>query len=90
MLDAVKQYIGIDFADDDNLLQSFIDAAYAFLDGAIYNSYDRSDPRAQLLLKAIVYDWYENRGSSSQEKLSAGTQRMLDTCIQQMRLEREP
>ena len=35
MLERIKQYLGIDFNDDDALLQTMEQTAYAYLDGAI-------------------------------------------------------
>ena len=89
MLDRVKQYLGIDFTDDDALLQTMEQTAFAYLDGAIGKGYDRNDPRAQMLLLQIVADLYNDRGTGELSgKVSAGTRRMVDTFMLQLRLER--
>lgn len=89
MLDRIKQYLGIDFSDDDAMLQSMEQAAYAYLDGAIGKGYDRNDPRAQMLLLQIVADLYNDRGTGELSgKVSSGTRRMVDNFMLQLRLER--
>ncbi|MBR6313216.1 MAG: head-tail connector protein [Clostridia bacterium] len=89
MLDRIKQYLGIDFPDDDMMLQSMEQAAYAYLEGAIGKGYDRNDPRAQMLLLQVVADLYNARGTGELSgKASAGTRRMVDNFVLQLRLER--
>lgn len=90
MLERIKAYLGIDFDDDDELLQTLEQTAYAYLDGAIGKGYDRNDPRAQSLLLQVVADLYNERGTGElSDKVSAGTRRMVDTCMLQLRLERD-
>lgn len=91
MLKRIKQYIGIDFDDDDDLLETLEQAAYSYLDGAIGKGYDRNDPRAQMLLLQIVADLYNERGTGELSgKVSAGARRMVENCVLQLRLERDP
>ena len=91
MLERIKQYLGIDFDDDDELLQTMEQTAYAYLDGAIGKGYNRNDPRAQMLLLQVVADLYNDRGTGELSgKVSAGTRRMVDNCVLQLRLERDP
>ena len=90
MLERIKQYLGIDFDDDDELLQTMEQTAYAYLDGAIGKGYNRNDPRAQMLLLQVVADLYNDRGTGELSgKVSAGTRRMVDNCVLQLRLERD-
>ena len=89
MLDRIKQYLGIDWPDDDELLQMMEQSAYAYIDGAIGKGYNRNDPRAQMLLLQIVADLYNDRGTGELSgKVSAGTRRMVDNFMLQLRLER--
>ena len=90
MLERIKQYLGIDFDDDDELLQTMEQTAYSYLDGAIGKGYNRNDPRAQMLLLQVVADLYNDRGTGELSgKVSAGTRRMVDNCVLQLRLERD-
>lgn len=89
MLERIKAYLGIDWPDDDALLQTMEQAAYAYLDGAIGEGFDRNDPRAQMLLLQIVADLYNDRGTGELSgKVSTGTRRMVDNFLLQLRLER--
>ena len=89
MLSRIKEFLGIDFDDDDNLLQMMEQTAYSYLDGAIGKGYDRNDPRAQMLLLQIVADLYNARGTGELDgKVSSGTRRMVDNFMRQLRLER--
>ena len=90
MLERIKQYLGIDFDDDDELLQTMEQTAYSYLGGAIGKGYNRNDPRAQMLLLQVVADLYNDRGTGELSgKVSAGTRRMVDNCVLQLRLERD-
>ena len=90
MLERIKQYLGIDFDDDNELLQTLEQTAYSYLDGAIGKGYDRNDPRAQMLLLQIVADLYNERGTGELSgKVSAGARRMVENCVLQLRLERD-
>jgi len=89
MLSRIKEFLGIDFDDDDNLLQMMEQTAYSYLDGAIGKGHDRNDPRAQMLLLQIVADLYNARGTGELDgKVSSGTRRMVDNFMLQLRLER--
>ena len=89
MLERIKAFLGIDFDDDDTLLQMMENTAYAYLDGAIGKGYDRNDPRAQMLLLQVVADLYNARGTGELDgQVSSGTRRMVDNFMLQLRLER--
>ena len=63
-LDEVKQYIRIDFDDDDSLIQELINTAQIFIDsmvGAEYKKDEKLVRIANLLVKKLVNDMYENR-----------------------------
>lgn len=88
MLSACKQYMGVDYPDDDKLIASLILAGYSYLEGALYRGYDRNDPRAKLLLEMLVADWYEQRGTTlDTSKVSNAVHRTVDTMCQQLRME---
>ena len=90
MLERIKEYIGIDFDDDDRLLQLIEQTAYYYLEGAIGKGYDRNDPRAQMLLLQVSADLYNTRGTGGDvnSRVSSGTRRMVDNFMLQLRLER--
>lgn len=60
-LEQVKQYIGIDFADDDTLLEDvIIPGADAWVREAVGWT-DENDPEWKMLFLLMIQDMYENR-----------------------------
>lgn len=63
-LDEIKQYLKVDFEDDDSLIESFIQQAQIYIDsccGTEYKKYEDKVKLSELLIKKIVSDLYENR-----------------------------
>lgn len=86
-IDEVKDYLGIDYADEmveRNLTRS-IATADAYLKGAIGESYPTEDPRAKELSLIFIADLYDNRGVI--EKVSGNVRRLVDDFLLQLRLE---
>ena len=83
----VKDYLGIDYADDmvnANITRA-INTADAYLKGSIGNDYPTEDPRAKELALIIVSDLYDNRGLQS--TLSGNIRRLVEDLSLQLRLE---
>ena len=85
------EHLGIDYADDiikRNVTRG-IQAADAYLKGAIGDDYPENDPRVKALALMIVSDYYDNRTMSA---AAASNSRKLfnDMCLQlRMELRRE-
>lgn len=60
-LDEVKNWLRIDFSDDDTLLSSLIGASETYLKNATGIEYDSSNHLAKLFCMVLISDWYENR-----------------------------
>jgi uncharacterized phage protein (predicted DNA packaging) len=60
-LDEVKNWLRIDFSEDDALLTTLISAAEKYLKNAAGNTFDSSNELAQLFCLVLIADWYENR-----------------------------
>ena len=65
-IEDVKNYLRIDYDEDDNLLQSLMVAAENYLNAAICNLEERLTEekfkeRAKILMYVIIQDWYDNR-----------------------------
>lgn len=84
-LDEIKQYIGIDFDDDDAMLLRLERAADAHIKAAVGEAYPTNDPQAEMLKLAIVHDLYQNRGTES-DKLSNATRHMFADMQTHLRL----
>ena len=81
----VKNYLRVDFSDDDNLIQALMDTADEYLKASVGLLYDNMSERAKTLSLIVVSDLYDNRGI--QDKASNNTRRLVDDFSLQMRLE---
>ena len=83
----VKDYLGIDFADDatDRLVSSMISTADAYMKGALGAGYPADDERVKMVAKIIISDLYDHRDLS--DKVTGATRRLVDSMLQQVRLE---
>lgn len=82
-LEEVKQYLRVDFDDDDKLLQNKIIEAEIYIDsccGTQYKKYEDKVKIAKLLIKKIVNDLYENRGLYLEGK-KTGYDRISNTIL---------
>ena len=86
-VDEVKDYLGIDYADEMIALNinRAIKTADAYLKGSIGENYPTDDPRAKELALIIISDLYDNRGFNS--TVSGNTRRLVDDLSLQLRLE---
>lgn len=83
-LQEVKEYLKIDFDDDDNLINSLIKAADLYLKDAIHKNYDKSDERAKMLSLMVIDDMYNNSGLT--EKVQGTTRRLVSDFSLQLKL----
>lgn len=86
-VDEVKDYLGIDYADEtvERNIKRAIKTADAYLKGSIGEDYPSEDPRAKELALIIISDLYDNRGINS--TVSGNTRRLVDDLSLQLRLE---
>jgi uncharacterized phage protein (predicted DNA packaging) len=60
-LDEVKNWLRVDFTDDDALLSTLISAAEEYLKNATGIEYNAQNHLAKLFCMTLIADWYENR-----------------------------
>lgn len=84
-VEEAKQYLRIDFEDDDALIGELLLAADEYLCGAIGKEHDKDCERAKMLQRIVVQDLYDNRGLS--ETVSARTRQLVSDFALQLRLE---
>ncbi|MCM3730066.1 head-tail connector protein [Fictibacillus nanhaiensis] len=63
MLEHVKEYLRIDGADDNSLLDSLILAAKTFIKNATGKDVDDLNDLHKLAVSLLVVHWFENRES---------------------------
>lgn len=86
-VDEVKDYLGIDYADEmvERNINRAIKTADAYLKSSIGENYPIEDPKAKELALIIISDLYDNRGFNS--TVSGNTRRLVDDLSLQLRLE---
>lgn len=65
-LNDIKNYLRIDFEEDDTYLTELLEVAQIYIDsmvGETYKTNEKAVKLANLLLKKLVNDMYENRGT---------------------------
>lgn len=60
-LDLIKEYLKIDFDDDDRILEMLLGSARRYVLDAVGYQPDETDERVKLLLLVLISDWYEHR-----------------------------
>lgn len=70
-LQEVKDFLRIDYEEDDILIQSLIDSCYSYIDNCTGENY-KTNPKkrvlADLLVKRMVKDIYDNRSTLEEGK----------------------
>lgn len=60
-LSTIKEYLKIDFDDDDRILEMLLGSARRYVLDAVGYQPDETDERVKLLLLVLISDWYEHR-----------------------------
>lgn len=84
-LQQVKDFLRIDFSDDDNLLEMLINVADEYVKSAVSSTYDDTSERAKMLSLIVIQDLYDNRGIT--EKVSGNVRKLVSDFSLQLRLE---
>lgn len=80
-LEELKQYLRIDFDDDDDLLNELIVASEAYIDktvGTGYKSDDSLKEIAKMVQKKLINEMYRNRSTGAIDKVQ---DRMVTTML---------
>lgn len=84
-LTEVKNYLRVDFLDDDAMLTALMAAADEYLKGSVGATYSNTSERAKVLSLLVISDLYDNRNLS--DKTSANVRKLVEDFSLQMRLE---
>ena len=76
-LEEVKEYLKIDYNDEDDLLLELINTAENYLYNATGTHFDNSNRLAKLYCRVLVNEWYENRGFTGTNKIKYTLQSIL-------------
>lgn len=85
-LEVVKYYLRVDGDDDDNLIQTMIDAGQEFIKSAV-GEYDDTDMTARILLLAVVQNMYDNRElMQSEQQVKKRIENTFQSIILQLQM----
>lgn len=84
-INLVKQYLKVDYDDDDEIIKMLITTAESYAEGAT-GRLDFNEPRMKLLVLTLVKDWYDNRYFVG-DKVSQSAQYTVKSIIHQLTLE---
>ena len=86
-LSLIKQFLKVDFDDDDNIIELMADVATDYINAAV-GSCNYDDARVRLLALVIITELYEKR-SCSVEKAGVKAQYTIRSIIAQLQAEQE-
>nr|WP_296969167.1 head-tail connector protein [Tepidanaerobacter sp. EBM-38] len=82
-LEEAKAYLKADHTEEDDLIESLIDAAETYLKNATGRTFDGSNYIARLFCLTLVTDWYENRGLAV-GKVREGIRPVIESLLAQL------
>lgn len=85
-LEEVKDYLRIDYDDDDHLIVTIMSAAEEYVRSAV-GTYDSRNQKANMLFLAVVQDLYDNRMLTVTEQQRKRIAYMFSAIILQLQLE---
>lgn len=60
-LEEAKNWLRVDFSEDDALITTLINAAEEYLKNATGTTFDATNHLAKIFCMTLIADWYENR-----------------------------
>ncbi|WP_024615838.1 head-tail connector protein [Clostridium sp. Ade.TY] len=60
-LEEVKEYLKVDYDDEDDLLNELIEVAEEYLYAATGKKFDSTNKRAKLYCRVLVNEWFKDR-----------------------------
>lgn len=83
-LDEAKEWLRVDYIDDDDLIQTLVDVATAYLLNATDIEFDNTNPLAKLYCRVLIEDWFENRELMEEDKVSDKARYSLQSIMFQL------
>lgn len=82
-----KQFLRVDYDDDDILINSLMKAAEQYLLNATGKTFDKTNQLAFLYCNILVNEWYNNRELMQDDKVSNKVKFTLGSILTQLQLE---
>lgn len=88
-LEEVKEYLKVDYDDEDELLKELIEVAEEYLYAATGRKFDSTNKRAKLYCRVLVNEWYKDR-SLTTDKITKKVRFTLQSILTQLKYEGGP
>lgn len=83
-LDETKEFLKVDYTDEDIFIQDLITASELYLKNATGKTYDNTNPLAKLFCKVLISDWYDNRDFMQVSKVTAKVRYTIQSILMQL------
>lgn len=84
-LKEAKEYLKVDFDDEDDEIQDCIDAAEEYLKAATGKEFSSENKRAKRYCKVLVNEWYKDRGLMEDGKVTKKVRFTLTSIMTQLK-----
>lgn len=84
-LDLVKNYLNVDFEDDDNLINALIESGEEYLKNAGVKDTQKNDKLYLLAISIFVHFYYIERERTTENNYSLKNNNSLNNIIQQLK-----
>ena len=85
-LKEVKEFLKIDFDDEDSLIQELIEASELYLQNATGIEYNNTNKLAKLYCRVLINEWYKDRGLMQDRAITAKVRYTLQSILLQLKL----
>lgn len=83
-MDETKEYLKVDFDDEDMLIENLIFASELYLKNSTGKTFGPDNPLAVLYCKVLVYEWYKDKSLMEEAKVSQKVKFTLQSIMLQL------
>lgn len=83
-LEEVKNYLRVDYDDDDNYIYSLIFASENYLYNATGKQFDSRNELAKQCCRVLIYDWYKDKGLTIRSTKNTNVGEKVKYTVQSM------
>lgn len=84
-LEEAKDFLKVDYGDEDIFIQDLINASEQYLKNATGKTFDSSNKLAKLYCKVLVNEWFKDRGLMQDAKTSDKVRFTLQSILMQLK-----
>lgn len=84
-LQEAKDFLKVDYCEEDAEIQYLIEGAEMYLKNSTGKTFDTTNPLAKLFCKALISDWYDNRGFMQDSKVSDKVRYTIQSILAQLK-----